>query len=70
MKRNIIRLAETDSTNRYLKTYIPQANEEMTVVVSDYQSAGKGQGTHSWYCSKANNIFCSTSSLSTSCPRI
>lgn len=57
MNTRIIRLEETDSTNRYLKSYIPEADEEMTVVVADYQSAGKGQGTHSWESERGKNLL-------------
>lgn len=57
MKKNIIRLTETDSTNRYLKTYIPQGDEEMTVAVADYQSAGKGQGAHTWESEPGRNLL-------------
>ncbi len=57
MNTRIIRLEETDSTNRYLKSYIPETGEEMTVVVADYQSAGKGQGTHSWESERGKNLL-------------
>ena len=42
MKTKIIRLEEIDSTNRYLKDYREEGDEEMIVAVADYQAAGKG----------------------------
>ena len=44
MKRNIIHLEQTDSTNRWLHD-MKEEPEGMTVVVADFQTAGKGQGT-------------------------
>lgn len=40
----VVRLDAVDSTNAYLRTYTPAEDEPMTVVVADYQTAGKGQG--------------------------
>jgi len=57
MKRNIIRLDEIDSTNRYLKEYKPEDGEEMTVAVAYYQTAGKGQGSHTWEGEKGKNLL-------------
>ncbi len=57
METKIIRLQETDSTNRYLKNYIPGEGEEMTVVVADYQTAGKGQGVHTWESEEGKNLL-------------
>lgn len=48
MNTKIIKLEETDSTNTYLKNYSPSDDEEMVVAVADYQTAGRGQGTHAW----------------------
>ena len=57
MKTKIIRLAEIDSTNRYLKNYREEGDEEMIVAVADYQVAGKGQGTHTWESEKGKNLL-------------
>ena len=57
MKTKIIRLEEIDSTNRYLKKYREEGDEEMIVAVADYQSAGKGQGTHTWESEKGKNLL-------------
>ena len=57
METKIIRLQETDSTNRYLKNYIPEDGKEMTVAVADYQTAGKGQGIHTWESEKGKNLL-------------
>ncbi len=56
MKTKIIRLDEVDSTNRYLADYAPDG-EEMTVVLADFQSAGKGQGTNTWESEKGKNLL-------------
>ena len=47
MKWKIIHIAETDSTNRWLREYEPptDAPGQPLVVWADYQTAGKGQGT-------------------------
>lgn len=57
MKTKIIRLEEIDSTNRYLKNYREEGDEEMIVAVADYQAAGKGQGTHTWESEKGKNLL-------------
>ena len=71
MKRNIIRLKEIDSTNRFLKErkeeqatkrltpeeVMTSPEETMTVAVADYQTAGKGQGTHTWEGEAGKNLL-------------
>ncbi|MBD9273309.1 MAG: biotin--[acetyl-CoA-carboxylase] ligase [Prevotella sp.] len=57
MKTKIIRLEEIDSTNRYLKNYREEGDEEMIVAVADYQAAGKGQGTHTWESENGKNLL-------------
>ena len=57
MKTKIIRLEEIDSTNRYLKNYREEGDEEMIVAVADYQAAGKGQGMHTWESEKGKNLL-------------
>lgn len=57
MKTKIIKLENVDSTNRYLKQYVSGDDEEMTIVTADYQSAGKGQGEHTWESEAGKNLL-------------
>lgn len=57
MKKNIIHLSEIDSTNRYLRDYKPADDEPMTVVTTDYQTAGRGQGSNSWESERGKNLL-------------
>ena len=57
MNTKIIKLEETDSTNTYLKNYSPSDDEEMVVAVADYQTAGRGQGTHAWESERGKNLL-------------
>ncbi len=52
MDFKIIRIEETDSTNRWLKAH----GEGTMVVVADYQTAGKGCGTNSWESERGKNL--------------
>ncbi len=58
MKRNIIHLEQTDSTNRWLHD-MKEEPEGMTVVVADFQTAGKGQGTNKWESEQGKNLLMS-----------
>lgn len=57
-KAPVIRLHETDSTNRYLQELlqanIPPADE--TIVVSDFQTAGRGQTGNVWESEAGRNL--------------
>lgn len=57
MKNKMIRLEEVDSTNRYLREYHEEGDEELLVAVADYQTAGKGQGTHTWESEPGKNLL-------------
>mgnify|MGYP001674122836 FL=1 len=57
MKRTIIRLQETDSTNRYLRDMQDKSLTDITVVVADYQTAGRGQGTNRWESEAGKNLL-------------
>lgn len=57
MKTNIIRLKEVDSTNSYLKSLSEYDSDALTIAVADYQSAGKGQGTHTWESMAGENLL-------------
>ena len=48
----IIHIDETDSTNRWLK----ENGGDTMVVVTDYQTAGKGCGTNSWESERGKNL--------------
>jgi BirA family biotin operon repressor/biotin-[acetyl-CoA-carboxylase] ligase len=54
MEWEIIHIAETDSTNRWLRE---RGSEGDMVVVADYQTAGKGQGTNSWESERGKNLL-------------
>ena len=58
MKRHIIRLLETDSTNSYLREH-GVAGDGMTVAVTGYQTAGRGQGTNCWESEAGKNLLMS-----------
>lgn len=57
MKKNIIHLSETDSTNRYLRDYKPADDELMTVVTADFQTSGRGQGSNTWESERGKNLL-------------
>lgn len=57
MKKKIIRLKETDSTNRYLRDLPENGDEEIVIAVADYQTAGKGQGSHTWESEDGKNLL-------------
>lgn len=54
MEWEIIHIAETDSTNRWLRE---RGGEGDMVVVADYQTAGKGQGANSWESERGKNLL-------------
>lgn len=53
MKYEIVHIAETDSTNRWLRNNAGEANR---VVWADYQTAGRGQGSNHWESERAKNL--------------
>lgn len=56
--RKIVRLEETESTNSYLKGLLKTERlEEGSVVVADFQTAGRGQMGNSWYSTKGDNLL-------------
>jgi BirA family biotin operon repressor/biotin-[acetyl-CoA-carboxylase] ligase len=58
-----VSLDETDSTNRYClhqldeTTLSSEQPVRMVVVSTDYQSAGRGQGTNSWESERGQNLL-------------
>ncbi|KAA6350075.1 Bifunctional ligase/repressor BirA [termite gut metagenome] len=54
----LIRLEETDSTSRYLTTLCEHNDvEEFTIVLSCFQTAGRGQREHSWESEAGKNLL-------------
>lgn len=54
----IIHLKEIDSTNIYLLNNADRfENEEITIAVSDYQTAGRGMGTNTWESEPNKNLL-------------
>ncbi|MBP5570983.1 MAG: biotin--[acetyl-CoA-carboxylase] ligase [Prevotella sp.] len=49
-------LEETDSTNDFLRYYTPEEGEEMTVVWTDFQRKGRGQGANHWESEAGKNL--------------
>ena len=54
MKCKIVHLAETDSTNRWLRE---QGGEENMLVWTDFQTAGRGCGTNTWESARGQNLL-------------
>lgn len=56
--RRIVRLEETESTNLYLKQLLGQESlDEGSMVISDYQTGGRGQMGNRWFSSKGENLL-------------
>jgi len=55
-KVKIIRLEQTDSTNRWLKDYSGGEESDITVAVADSQTAGRGCGTNTWESEPGKNL--------------
>ena len=58
MNETFIHLNETHSTNSYLRDLIMREKEqpEGTVVITDYQTAGRGQKGNSWESERGKNL--------------
>lgn len=54
MDWNIIHIEQTDSTNYWIREH---GNKENTVVVTDYQTAGRGCGTNKWESERGQNLL-------------
>ena len=60
MGNNWIKYDTVHSTNTSVSELIKQGTmEEGTVVLADYQEAGRGQGEHSWVSQKGENLLMS-----------
>ena len=53
MKWRFVHIDETDSTNRWLKEH---GGDDDMVVWTDYQTAGRGQGTNQWESERGKNL--------------
>ena len=53
MKWEIVHIDETDSTNRWLR----ENAQGDCVVVAEYQTAGRGQGSNSWESERGKNLL-------------
>lgn len=52
-----IELSSTDSTNTFLKNYHPVDPKEMTLVSTDFQTAGRGQLGNHWESEQGKNLL-------------
>lgn len=59
MEWKIVHVKETDSTNNWLRNSLQPADQclQPLVVWTDYQTAGKGQGTNSWESERDKNLL-------------
>lgn len=55
MRKKIIRLKETTSTNDYIRNCREQA--DLLMVTADFQTAGRGQGSNSWESEPGKNLL-------------
>ena len=54
----LIHINETNSTNNYLQSLCSkQKVEELTVVVADFQTSGRGQRGNSWESDSGKNLL-------------
>jgi len=57
---NIIRLKEAVSTNLYLQDLLKKEKlPEGSVVITEYQTAGRGQAGNAWESARGKNLLCS-----------
>lgn len=55
---NVIRLKKVDSTNSYAKRIISEKTiKEGTVIISDFQSSGRGQSKSKWESKSGENLI-------------
>ena len=57
MQHKIIHLAQTASTNDYLRALPSPQDDCMTVVYADWQTAGRGQGSNKWESEAGKNLL-------------
>lgn len=59
-KVNYIKLDETDSTSTYLSHHLAETDADkvdLAVVSTEYQTAGRGQGTNTWESERGKNLL-------------
>ncbi len=52
-----IELGEVDSTNSFLRGYRPARQTDITLVTTEFQTAGRGQGTNRWEAEAGKNLL-------------
>lgn len=52
-----IELASTDSTSNFVRNYHPAVPKEMTLVSTDFQTAGRGQVGNHWESEQGKNLL-------------
>ena len=58
---SLIHINETNSTNNYLQSLCSEQKvEELTVIVADFQTSGRGQRGNSWESDPGKNLLFST----------
>lgn len=55
MESSIIWLVGTDSTNKELRRRLDQSGD-LTIIAAEQQSAGRGQGDHTWHSAPGQNL--------------
>lgn len=55
MESNICWLKDTDSTNNELRRRLDQSGD-LTIIAAEMQSAGRGQGDHTWHSAPGQNL--------------
>lgn len=55
MESSIIWLESTDSTNKELRRRLDQSGD-LTIIAARMQSAGRGQGEHTWHSAPGQNL--------------
>ena len=59
-KVNYIKLDETDSTSTYLSHHLAETDADkvdLVVVSTEFQTAGRGQGTNTWESERGKNLL-------------
>ena len=59
MKIRRIHIPETDSTNSYIQQLGSPGIDEILTVTTDFQTAGRGQGSNHWESERGKNLLCS-----------
>ena len=57
MEAKVIRLDEVDSTNRWLRDYVPSDDETVSICTAEFQTDGQGCGGNSWESERGKNLL-------------